>query len=278
MIKKIILDTDIGGDPDDMFALLLALNSSEIKIELIVTSDEHKGDRAKFIKKFLSLCGKKIDVVSGIDLGNTKYFLVKYLIKDYKTKVDFDYLEKIKNIVEKNKLTYYVCIGPQSNLAKFIQSYPKLKSKVEIVIMGGGINKPSGKAEHNIHYDIKSAQIVLNSNWKKKYVIADITYRDEIKIEKKSIFFQKLKQSRKPHINYLIKSVFLFFNSLHRDSNMNDPLTLSTLINKDIVIFKKKKIMIDKKGIMKINGKETMISEKADYDLFWKLFENRILK
>jgi hypothetical protein len=54
MVKHVILDTDIGGDPDDAFALLLGLNSPEINIDLIVTSDEHKGHRAEFARKFKS--------------------------------------------------------------------------------------------------------------------------------------------------------------------------------------------------------------------------------
>ena len=39
-MKKMIIDTDIGFDPDDLFTLLLAFNSPEVEIALITTADE----------------------------------------------------------------------------------------------------------------------------------------------------------------------------------------------------------------------------------------------
>ena len=40
-----ILDTDIGYDPDDLFALILLLKSKELKLDLIVTGDDKYGKR-----------------------------------------------------------------------------------------------------------------------------------------------------------------------------------------------------------------------------------------
>lgn len=116
-VRHVIIDTDIGGDPDDLFALLLAINCPEMKIDLVVTCDEHKGHRASFARKLLKELGKGIPVVKGSDLGNSKCCVVCDLVQDYE-KQD-DYLSAVKNIIDKNQKTNYLCIGPQTNLAKF---------------------------------------------------------------------------------------------------------------------------------------------------------------
>mgnify|MGYP001559423130 FL=1 len=53
MQRGIILDTDIGYDPDDLFALLLLLKNSEV--DLIVTNDDPDGRRFIFVKKILEI-------------------------------------------------------------------------------------------------------------------------------------------------------------------------------------------------------------------------------
>ena len=134
MVKHIILDTDIGGDPDDAFALLLALNSPELSLDLVVTNDEHKGHRASFTEQWLRMMGKDIPVVSGIDLGRDKYCLIEGLLENPNAKVDFSFLDRIAETVEGNEETHYVCIGPQSNLARFIEVHPELKKKSKLLL------------------------------------------------------------------------------------------------------------------------------------------------
>ena len=279
-MKHIILDTDLGGDPDDIFTLLLALNSPELNVDLVVTNDEHNGDRVRFTKKIFHLLGKEVPIVAGTDLGNKKCFVVDDLIENKDQPVNNHFLEEIKNIVENNEITHYVCIGPQSNLSKFIKEYPELKDKVKILLMGGAINyRHQDLAEHNVRYDIKSAINVFNSDWDKRYVLSDVTFKEDIKIDENSDFFKELKDLKKPHIDYIIKSMKCFFEKLFPATYMHDPLTLSYLIDKNIIEFDTKKLKINDGGIMMLSedGKETIMSISAKYDLFWKLFKKRIL-
>lgn len=78
-----ILDTDIGYDPDDLFALLLCLKSPELKLDLIVTGDEVKGKRAQFTKLILEELGAIIPVVQGEDRGNDFFVVDELLEKEY---------------------------------------------------------------------------------------------------------------------------------------------------------------------------------------------------
>ena len=88
-MKQVIIDTDIGGDPDDLCALLLALRSPELHIDLIVTNDEYGQKRAVYAKEFLSLVNREIPVVSGAAIGparsNKNFFFFPYLFFVAKT-------------------------------------------------------------------------------------------------------------------------------------------------------------------------------------------------
>jgi len=281
-MKHIIIDTDLGGDPDDLCALLLAINSPELKIELVVTSDEHSQRRAKYAKLFLSLVNKEIPVISGATSKSSKKdecFAVDKLISNEYTQIDNDYLVSIQKAIEKNKLTYYVCLGAESNLSEFINKHPHLKDKVEIIIMGGSLHRNRHRAGHNVRCDIKSAINVFNSDWNKRYVLGDVTHKDEILINEKHSFFKKLSSSEKHHLNFVAKSIKYFFNKYHCVFFwLHDPLTVASLIDEKIIKFTNLKLKMNSKGVISISkeGRETLVSESADYKLFWKLFKERI--
>lgn len=75
-------------------------------------------------------------------------------------------VEFIKNCLMENDLVTIVAIGPLTNIAMFLKKYPKLKNKIEeIVIMGGSVFSGNilAKSEFNIYHDPEAAKIVLNS-------------------------------------------------------------------------------------------------------------------
>ena len=275
MVKHVILDTDIGGDPDDMFALLLALYSPEIKLDLIVTADEHKGHRKNFTKKLLKKLEKNIPVIRGSDLGNTKCCVVDDLVKSCKEE---DYLSRIREVVERNEKTHYVCISPQTNLAEFLKSSPfPLRKKVEVLMMGGAINyRHPDKAEHNIRYDVESACDVFFNIVKKKYVLSDTTFRKEIEIHEEHPIYKRIENS--PIKNLAIKSMQNFFDSCYPSTLMHDPLTLSCLIDPNLVSFEKKRMTMDEDGRMRLTpyGRLEEVSCAADYEGFMKLLSERL--
>ncbi len=275
MKKHIILDTDIGGDPDDTFALLLGLNSPEIQIDLIVTSDEHQGHRALFAKKLLRLLNKNIPVVKGRDLGHNKCCVICDLVTEDIS--PSDYLDKIKRVAERNPKTYYVCIGPQSNLAAFLDYAPELQTELEVVIMGGAIHRKEG-IEHNVKYDIGAARKVFNSNLNMRWVISDITANPAIEINQFHPIYKKIEQSPSPIKDLFIKSMQNYFDDLYSSTFMHDPLALSYVIDPQFLIFEKQTIAMDKQGALKpsIKGRPIAISAGARYQEFMKFLDQRL--
>jgi inosine-uridine nucleoside N-ribohydrolase len=279
-MKHVILDTDIGGDADDCFALLFALNSPEISLDLIVTDDEHKGHRAMFAEQFLERMKRQVPVVSGIDLGNSKYCCIEDLLY-LMPRVDDDCLRRIASVVSQYHRTEYVCIGPQSNLAMFMEEYPSFGGKVNITMMGGGLEKYRCRdiAEYNVRKDVAAARKVFLSDWNKRYVLGDTTNNPAIEIKEFSEMYWCLSVDERDYVGYLFSSMKAFFEkSSHKSTLMHDPLTVSTVFD-DFVEFDNRHVTMDDKGIMHTDpdGKETMVSVAADYQGFWRMFCKRIL-
>ena len=55
---EIHLDTDIGGDVDDICALALLLKSPHVEITGITTTAEENGRRAGYVRHILNLAGR----------------------------------------------------------------------------------------------------------------------------------------------------------------------------------------------------------------------------
>jgi len=274
MIKHVILDTDIGGDPDDVLALLFGLYSPEIQIDLIVTSDEHKGHRAEFARQILMKLGKVVPVIKGSDLGNNRCCVICDLVEvDVSTS---NYLPAVRQVIQNNLKTYYICIGPQTNLATFIEFAPELVSKLEVVIMGGAINYR--KVDHNIRYDVKSARKVFASDINMRWVLRNTTFNPALKINKRHPIYKRLKESVLTAKEMLIKNFQNYFNKLHSSTIMHDPLTLSYVINPKFITFEEKRIEMDKGGGFQFSerGRLLTVSTAASYQKFMDFFNRRL--
>jgi len=275
-MKHLIIDTDIGGDPDDAIALLLALNSPEVTLDLIVTSDEHGGHRAAFARALLQTTGLRIPVVGGSDLGNDKYCLVHDLVKAEGKQTD-DYLSAIRNVMECNEHTDYVCIGPQTNIAAFIGYAPELQTKMSLTMMGGGIDyRKRDVAEHNIRYDILAARAVFDAAVSKRYVISDTTFNELLAVDRTHPIYDAIDNS--PCRDLLLPSFERFFNNYHPASLMHDPLTLCAVLNDEYVSFTTRNLLLDEQGIMRLSedGRPTCVSSGAKHAEFMRFLTDRL--
>src|SRR5512147_501360 len=65
---RIHLDTDLGGDIDDLCALALLLHLPGLELTGITTVAEHAGRRAGYVRSVLQLAGRQgIPVAAGAD-------------------------------------------------------------------------------------------------------------------------------------------------------------------------------------------------------------------
>src|SRR5579864_9111685 len=170
---KIIIDTDIGDDIDDAFAVALALRSPELQILGITTTFRDTEARAKLVDRILGEAGRQdIPVAVGIHtdakigMSQRPYAEGGHFARaSHPAAVDF-ILDQIRR--NPGEITL-VCIGPLVNVGTIIdrdaQTFRKLK---RVVMMGGSIERgyeidpyspPSpAEPEWNIKNDIVSAQ------------------------------------------------------------------------------------------------------------------------
>lgn len=134
--RAIILDTDIGYDPDDLFALLLLTELAGTQLQLVVTANEKDGKRAQFAKMVLDEVNlSHVPVVVGSSLGLDK-FTADSLLTKTDAIISTDYIGAIKQVIEQFELITYIGIGGFSNLAHLTKQYPKLIEKMDILCNG----------------------------------------------------------------------------------------------------------------------------------------------
>src|SRR3984957_6798397 len=178
--EKIIIDTDIGTDIDDAFAVALALRSPEFDILGIATASGDTEARAKILDRMLGEVGRQeIPVAAGIqtplpagETVNQKAYGEKgHFSRPIHAKaIDF-ILDQIRRYPGEITL---VAIGPLSNVGGLIDKSPETFRKLNRVVMMGGWIQPlkpdygNGAAyeptpEYNILGDIGAAQKVFLS-------------------------------------------------------------------------------------------------------------------
>src|SRR5205807_1068394 len=71
---KLHLDTDLGGDIDDLQALAYLLASPEVELTGITTAAEDAGRRAGYVWRALELAGRQdVAVAAGINVSSGKF-------------------------------------------------------------------------------------------------------------------------------------------------------------------------------------------------------------
>jgi len=171
--EKVIIDTDIGDDIDDAFAVSLALRSPELQILGITTTFGDTESRAKLLDRLLGEVGRSdIPVAAGAATPpKTAFTQAKYAEGGHFAKTSHpDAVTFLLDEIRKKpgEITL-VAIGPLVNVGAAIdkdgETFRKLK---RVVLMGGSIYRGYGdvssgtprgpEPEWNIKNDIPGAQ------------------------------------------------------------------------------------------------------------------------
>lgn len=171
----IILDTDIGTDIDDVFALTLALASPEVDLRAVTTVSADAYGRALIACRFLESVGRAdIPVAAGRlqrakpeEKAQYQYGLEPSFRKRPVSELAPQFLYRQLK-AQPGELTL-VTIGDLTNLGLLITQHPDAKPWIKrVVMMGGAVRvgynaKPPVVWEWNIRSDIKAAQAVFSS-------------------------------------------------------------------------------------------------------------------
>lgn len=118
-----IIDTDIGDDIDDAFALALALQSPELKIIGITTEFGDTELRARLVDRYLTAVGRKaIPVAAGVPTPHDNVFSQAAYAEREPARKHADGVQFILDEIRKHpgEITI-IAIGPEGNLGAAIR-------------------------------------------------------------------------------------------------------------------------------------------------------------
>jgi purine nucleosidase len=145
--QLVLLDTDIGDDIDDAFALSLLLNSPEVKLLGITTAHGDTELRARLLDRYLAAIGRTgIPVATGVHTAQTNGFTQEaYARRQPDRKYPDGVAFMLSQIRQHPGQITLIAIGPLVNLGAAIKQDPATFRKLKrVVIMGGSVYRGYG--------------------------------------------------------------------------------------------------------------------------------------
>jgi inosine-uridine nucleoside N-ribohydrolase len=175
----VILDTDIGTDIDDTWALALLLKSPEVDLKLAVSTTGDTVYRARLLAKLFEAAGRvDIPVGVGLPLDDASRevcpqagWLGDYDLARYPGKVHADGVGAlIETIMMSPEPVTLLGIGPLPNIAAALQREPRIAQRARFVGMHGSLRlgydgNPQIAAEYNVMLDPAACRAVFAAPW-----------------------------------------------------------------------------------------------------------------
>lgn len=265
----VILDTDIGDDIDDTWALGLLLKSPELDVKLVVGDYGKPLYRTKIIAKFLETVGRTdIPIGMGIDTsvhggGPQSDWVKDYNLNKYPGKIYPDGVQAIiDTIMNSPEKVTLICIGPLPNIAAALEREPRIAEKARFVGMHGSVRKGYGgskdiSAEWNVKADVKACQKVFTAPWDMLITPLDTCGLVNLSGER----YRKVRDSQDPICKAIIQNYRIWSSkdpkaAEERSSTLFDTVAVYLAISTDLVKVETLGIKVDDKGF-------TLIDENA---------------
>lgn len=166
----VILDTDIGTDIDDSWAIAYLLRRPELDLQLLTTATGDTPYRAALTTRILKAAGRcDVPIAAGRVTPGFDHHLTHII--PYTESALYRPGEAVEIMAEtircaKGPVTL-LAIGPLTNLADLWKCEPALTAKIDLVAMAGSYKigydgNPGPVAEYNVVRDIEASQIVFN--------------------------------------------------------------------------------------------------------------------
>ena len=282
--EKIIIDTDIGDDIDDAFAVALALKSPELQILGVTTSFGDTEARAKIADRLLGEAGRQdIPVAGGVatktnnPMSQRRYGEGSHFARtSHLAAVDF-ILDQIRQ--NPGEITL-VAIGPLANVGALIdrdaETFRKLK---RVVIMGGSVDRGYGdpygaptppQPEWNILNDIPAAQKLFASGVPLYVMPLDSTQLKLDEVKRAFLFRQGT-----PITDAL---AVLYHQWGQQTPTLFDPMTIAFLDDPKLCPVEAMNIFVDDKGTTKrgTGAPNAQVCLKSDSEAFFRFYLGRV--
>lgn len=177
----VILDTDIGGDIDDTWALAFLLRCPELDLQLVTVATGDTEYRARVAARLLEVAGRgEVPVAIGRP-GDTMErsqwnWVESYDLKRYRGRVFPDAASAlVRCIHDCDDPPTVIAIGPLTNVADALARDPRIARKARFVGMHGSIARShdgaeGAIAEYNVEKDVAAARAVFAAPWRERVI------------------------------------------------------------------------------------------------------------
>ncbi|MDN5920539.1 MAG: nucleoside hydrolase [Pseudonocardia sp.] len=286
----IVIDTDIGGDPDDALALVAAARHQP-DLTLVLTADETggtrsgAGQRARFARWLLDNVGRAdVATVAGASAGGTDYFCVEGLTPAGVAGQPSGPAAVLDSVRELCRNTdgpiRWVGMAPMGNLAHIVEHAPELAARLQVTQMGGALNyRHPDRAEHNIRLDVDAARQVLAAVAdgrlaRPRLVTSDVTFTPQIGVDADHPIHRTLAAAAEEDsggwASILAAHLDHWYASNYPSTLQHDALTLSAALGLPFVRSAATTVVLDEIGRMSTApaGAPVRLSASADYPAF----------
>ena len=265
MTRRVILDTDIGTDVDDAYALAFLVNSPEVEIEAVTTVWADAGLRGRVARKLLNLLGRSdIPVAVGESLPLNRErpaFLMGHERNGvFDRDEDLPVCDEPAGAVIESLLRKYpheitiLVIGPQTNLGKLLSGKPELAGLIkEFVVMGGlpfyGPEEMERFGERPVDYNLvtdpEAARIVFGSGVPITMVGLNVTMPTRIRRSQ----IELVRKHGSPATDLLYAMTAEWLRVIARDeTSMHDPLAVTAAFADEFLDTMMLNVAIETKG------------------------------
>lgn len=294
----VVLDTDLGSDIDDTWALLYLLKSPELDLKMVLTDTADTTYRAKVTAKYLEVCGRT-NIAIGIgkpfkpDAEFQKPYIDDYELGAYPGLVHEDGIAAFIELVHASEEPItLICIGPVPNVAEALTRDPKIAPKIAFIGMHGSVDvgynrskEPS--AEWNVASNIPAFRKVLAADWR-SMKITPLDTCGHVILEGAN--YQSLKYSKLPELVDLFKNYRYWVDLVtwerpdyydSRSSNLYDIVPIYMAYDDVWLVYEDLKIIVDDEGFLRRDetGHPVSVAMKwDDLEAFYDHFTERLLK
>jgi purine nucleosidase len=289
--EKVIIDTDIGDDIDDAFAVALALRSPELQILGITTTFGDTETRAKLLDRFLVEAGHpEIPVAAGAPTAPKSNFTQRryaennrYAKASHPDAVTF-LLDQIRR--SPGQITL-VAIGPLMNVGAAIEKDPETFRKLKrVIVMGGSIKRGYGdvgfgtptppQPEWNILNDIPSAQKLFAAGVPLFVMPLDSTQLKLDEVKRAFLFSQGTP---------ITDALTLLYHQWGQETpTLFDPMTIAFLVNPSLCPVQPMHIRVDAQGFTRpdpglpnaSNPPNAQVCLDSNPDAFFRFYLGRV--
>ena len=286
--QLVIIDTDIGDDIDDAFALALALHSPELKILGVTTAFGNTELRARLVDRYLRAVGRTdIPVHAGVKTQTDNLMTQAAYARREPDRQHADGVAFLLDEIRKHpgQITL-ICIGPLFNEQEAIRRDPVTFRKLKrVVMMGGsvyrGYDGENGErrppdAEWNINRDPAGAQALFAAGVPIFMLPLDSTQIHFRDAERNAMFAHGSALTDQLTLLY---HQWMFLNPSHSPTpTLFDPVAVTYTFQPDLCPAQPMRIEVDDKGFTRpVEGKPNVqVCLKSDEEGFLKLMVSRI--